>query len=103
MQTWEIPKTVRQNEVYMSFRSKEKRVGVWDFKGKEGYSREDEKEQMFGKQIFAMPWRDNGTVRTLVSRPCRVPPTIPSPHSLWVSLVIVLSLDQALYPNSVGS
>ena len=45
----------RQNEVHMSFRSKEKGVGVWDVKRKEHNSREDEKWLMFGKQMCAEP------------------------------------------------
>lgn len=49
----EIPKTISQNEVYMSFWTKEREVGVWDFKGKIGESQGDEKEQKCGKQIFA--------------------------------------------------
>ena len=44
----EIPKTVKQNEAHMSFWAKEKGRGIWDFKGKEWNSQEDEKEQMFG-------------------------------------------------------
>ena len=46
----------------MSFGVKEKRAGIWDFKGKESNSQEDEKEQMFGKQMFAGPCRNNGTI-----------------------------------------
>lgn len=34
---------------------KEKEVGVWNFKEK--------KEQMFGKQMLVMLYRDNGTER----------------------------------------
>ena len=33
-----------RNELYMSFSTKEKWVGVWDFKEKEDNSQEDEKE-----------------------------------------------------------
>lgn len=31
--------------------------------------------QVFGKQMFALPHRDHGTQRNLVSRPCLLPPT----------------------------
>ena len=39
----EIPK-IGKNEVCMSFWTKEKGVEVWDFRGKECNSQEDEKE-----------------------------------------------------------
>ena len=53
---WEIPDKmrVRYNEVYLSSWNKEKQVGLWDFKGKEGNSQEDEKEPTSGKWMFAM-------------------------------------------------
>lgn len=38
-----IPKTVRQNEVYMPFWAMEKGAGVWDFKGKGGNLQKEEK------------------------------------------------------------
>ena len=38
-------------------------VGVWDFKGKEGYGHELEKEMC--KEMFAGPRRDSGTQRRL--------------------------------------
>ena len=37
---------VGYNEVYLSSWTKGKQVGIWDFKGKEGNSQEDEKEQV---------------------------------------------------------
>lgn len=40
----DIPKTVRQNEVQKLSRTKEKKLGVWDFRGKEFNLWEDEKE-----------------------------------------------------------
>lgn len=40
----EIPKTVWQNEIYLSFWTKKTGVGVLDFKGKDCNSQEDEKE-----------------------------------------------------------
>ena len=52
----EIPKTVGKNEIYMSSWTKEKQVGVWAFKEKEYNSQEDEKEQMFGKQMCAISY-----------------------------------------------
>lgn len=45
------------------------------------------------KQMFAGPCRDSGTERTLVSEPCG----FPRPHSLSVSQVMLLFLNQALY------
>ena len=39
---------------------KEKGIGVWDFKEKD-ISQREQKEQMFGKQIFAGPYRNNRT------------------------------------------
>lgn len=53
---WEIPDKmrVRYNEVYLSSWTKEKQVGIWDFKGKEGNSQEDKKEPMFGKWMFSV-------------------------------------------------
>ena len=33
---------IRQNEVYMSFWTEEKGIGIWDSKGKEGNFQEDE-------------------------------------------------------------
>ena len=47
----------------MSCWTKETGVRVWDFKGKEGNSQEDEKEQVFAEQMFALLCRDNGTER----------------------------------------
>ena len=41
--------------------SKEKGVSAWGFKGEECNSQEDEKRNTFGKQMFAMPLRNNGT------------------------------------------
>ena len=43
---------------------------VWDFKGSEGNSQElskYEKEQIFGKEMFAGPHRNNGTQRGLLT------------------------------------
>ena len=41
----EIPKTVKQNEVYMkSFRTKLKETEIWDLKEKECNSQDNEKE-----------------------------------------------------------
>lgn len=40
----EIPKMVRQNEVYTSFWNKETGLGVWDFEGKKRNWREGEKK-----------------------------------------------------------
>ena len=61
-------------------------VVVWDFKGEKGDWQEMEK-QMFGKQVFARPYRDNGARRRiLTNRPCQVPPcyTLSFYHSyLW--------------------
>ena len=39
---------------------KEKGIGVWDFQEKD-ISQRQQKEQMFGKQIFAGPYRNNRT------------------------------------------
>lgn len=42
----------------------------WDFEGEKGDWQETEK-QMIGKQVFARPYRDNGTKRRiLTNRPC---------------------------------
>ena len=46
--------------------TKEKGIGVWDFKEKEISQREQE-EQMFGKQIFARPYREKGTQRGILA------------------------------------
>ena len=35
---------IQATEAYVSSRAKEKRLGVWDFKGKEDNLQEDEKE-----------------------------------------------------------
>ena len=51
----------------MSSWTKEKGVRVWDFKGKEGNSQEDEKEHMFGKQMFAASYRDRRTQRGILT------------------------------------
>lgn len=40
-------------EAYMSFWTKEREPGVWDFKGKAGNPQGDEKEQMSGKPVIA--------------------------------------------------
>lgn len=41
---WQIPETVRQNEVYVQFETKEKGKGPCSFKGKEGNSQEEQQE-----------------------------------------------------------
>ena len=41
----EIPKTVGQDEVYMSSRTKEEWVGVWDFRGKKYNSQDNRKSR----------------------------------------------------------
>lgn len=64
----EIPETVKQNEGYRSSWTKEKGVEVWDVKGKKYNLQEDEKGEMFGKQKFAGPLRDNGAQRTLIKQ-----------------------------------
>lgn len=33
--TWKFQRQFKQNEVYMSSRTNEKGIGVWDFRGKE--------------------------------------------------------------------
>lgn len=49
----EIPKTVRQNVVYMPFWIKEKGIGVWDFKGKGmQFTGRWKRIKVFGKQMF---------------------------------------------------
>lgn len=55
-----IPKIVKQNDGYMLSWTKEKEVGIWDFKEKEDNSQEDEKDELFGKQIFSGPYRTVG-------------------------------------------
>ena len=73
-------------------------VVVWDFKGEEGYSHEDKKE-MFGKQTFASPHRDNGTQNGLWSLgPAEFP------RHTWPVFFADISgdgsiLEQALYLN----
>lgn len=54
-----IAKTVRQNEVYMSFWTKE-----WEI----GSSSVDGKEQTFGKQVLAGLPRNSGTLGNLANR-----------------------------------
>lgn len=64
-----------------SERKRRGQVGVWDFKEEEDNSQGDRK-QMFGKQLFVIRCRDNGTQR-LISKPCQgFFPTTPSPYSL---------------------
>lgn len=41
----------RQNKIYVSLWTKEKRSGVWDFKEKGCNSQEDEKRGNVGKQV----------------------------------------------------
>ena len=55
---WELHKTRRPKSKLDNWRlyitwEKERGIGVWDFKGKEGNLQEDERVQMFGKQKFA--------------------------------------------------
>lgn len=58
--------------------AKGKGVGVWVFKGEKGIHMEIE-TQILGKQSFANLYRDHGAQKTLVSSPCLVTPTKPSP------------------------
>ena len=90
---WEIPDKmrVRYNEVCLSSWTKEKQVGLWNFKGKEGNSQEDEKEATFGKWMFAMCWGDSGTHRVLTSRLCCVPPCLPHSAHIILHLFMVIA------------
>lgn len=44
----------------MTFWTKEREVGVWNFRGKVGNSKVEEKEQTRGKQILSGPPRPMG-------------------------------------------
>ena len=57
-QTWEAFSNSQVVEIYMSSWAKDIGLGVWDFKWKEDNSQEEEKEQMFGKQMFAKLYRE---------------------------------------------
>ena len=57
----------RKNDIYVSFWPKEKGIEVWGFKRKAGNSQELEKEQMFCKQMFARPYRNNGTQKRILA------------------------------------
>lgn len=59
-----------------------------------------ETETTFGKHTFAVPLRDNGNSEDFGLRSGQACSAILSPYFLQTSLVVVLSLDQALYLNS---
>ena len=86
--------------------AKQKRVGGWDFNGKESNLQEDEKKQTFGKKLFAGPYRNNRAEgrnfnkQTLLGSSLS---TTPSFYYTVVSVVMVPFLEQVLYLNSLGS
>lgn len=59
-------------------------------------------KQLYGKQMFVLPYRDKGTQRRLNKQtpPSACQPTTPSSYFLSLSLIITLFLDQALYLDS---
>ena len=64
----------------------------------------EREKQMFGKQMFAGPGRDNETQRRiLTNRLCQVPPCLHTQFILQLYMLIVPFLKQVLYPYSLGS
>ena len=61
-------------------------VGVWGFKGKECNSQVNEKESVFGGQMFAEPPGNNGAERTLIRQAFLGPSLSTTPSSQTLSV-----------------
>ena len=68
----ETHRQVRQVRLICCLRGEGERA--WDFRGKEGKSQEDGKEQMLGSQISAGLHRNNGTQRGILTKSLRSSP-----------------------------
>ena len=61
---------------------------AWDFRGKEGDSQEDRKEQMFGSQISAEQHRNNWTQRGILIKSLWRPPVYSYLRCVWLPTVM---------------
>lgn len=71
-------------------RAEEKGLGVWNFKGKKVNSQKDEKESVFGEQMFAGPYGSKEAQKGILTlRFCQLPPCL---------VHIILQLPVAIAP-----